>query len=57
MNDEKTITVKDCQHCPHNQFGTFGKYGQEHYCDIDDHDITTEVIYGKCYSCPLDKNK
>ena len=22
--------------------------------DVDDHDITTEVIYGKCYICPLD---
>lgn len=46
--------MKNCTHCEHNKFGSFGKYGQEHYCDVDDHDITTEVIYGKCYICPLD---
>ena len=48
------MTNRKCKECPHAQFGSFGKYGQEHYCDVDDHDITTEVIYGKCYICPLD---
>ena len=46
--------MKDCTHCEHNKFGTFGKYGQEHYCDVDDHDITFDVLYSKCYICPLD---
>ena len=47
-------TYNRCQNCSHRQFGDFGKLGQEHYCDIDNHDITSNVIYGVCYNCPLD---
>ena len=50
--------VKDrCKNCPYARFGSFGKYGQEHYCDVDDHDITQEMMTGHTYICPLDEEE
>lgn len=46
--------LQKCSGCSHVQFGSsVGKYGQEYFCDMNNANITEQILYDSKKVCPL----